>query len=142
MKLSQIVTDYRRRMNISQREFSRRCDLSNVYISFIENEYNPRTGRPITPTLEIYQKIANGMGMTVHQLFEQLDEDAPVNLGITDSENRNDPPEEIHTEEARILAKGIDKLPKEQREQALSVMRAMFVKYADYFEKETDADDA
>ena len=47
-----------------------------------------------------------------------------------------------HTEEARILAKGIDQLPKEQREQALSVIRAMFVKYADYFEKETDADDA
>ena len=45
-----------------------------------------------------------------------------------------------HTEEARILAKGIDQLPKEQREQALSVIRAMFVKYADYFEKE-NADD-
>ena len=45
------------------------------------------------------------------------------------------------TEEARILAKGIDQLPKEQREQALSVIRAMFVKYADYFEKENDADD-
>ena len=45
-----------------------------------------------------------------------------------------------HTEEARILAKGIDQLPKEQREQALSVIRAMFVKYADYFEKE-DAND-
>lgn len=45
-----------------------------------------------------------------------------------------------HTEEARILAKGIDQLPKEQREQALSVVRAMFVKYADYFEKE-NADD-
>lgn len=47
-----------------------------------------------------------------------------------------------HTEEARILAKGIDKLPKEQREQALSVIRAMFVKYADYFEKENHDHDA
>ena len=45
-----------------------------------------------------------------------------------------------HTEEARILAKGIDHLPKEQREQALSVVRAMFEKYAVYFEKE-NADD-
>ena len=40
------------------------------------------------------------------------------------------------TNEARILAAGIDKLPKEQREQALSVIRAMFTKYADYFEEE------
>ena len=41
-----------------------------------------------------------------------------------------------HTEEARILAKGIDKLPAQQREQALNVVRAMFAQYADYFEKE------
>lgn len=139
MKLSQIVTDYRSRMQISQREFARRCNLSNSYISFIENEFNPRTGRPIVPTLEIYQKIAAGMEMSVHQLFGILDEDAPVDLGlnpppIKDKEAESAPA--IHTEEARILAKGIDKLPKELREQALSVIRAMFVKYADYFEKE------
>ena len=39
------------------------------------------------------------------------------------------------TSEARILAQGIDKLPKEQREQALNVVRAMFAKYANLFEK-------
>ena len=43
-----------------------------------------------------------------------------------------------HTEEARILAKGIDKLPLEQREQALNVVRAMFAQYADYFDKENE----
>ena len=42
------------------------------------------------------------------------------------------------TSEARILAKGIDKLPKEQREQALNVIKAMFAKYSNYFEKEND----
>ena len=41
------------------------------------------------------------------------------------------------TEEARTLARGIDKLPQEQREQALNVIKAMFSQYADYFEKET-----
>ena len=45
------------------------------------------------------------------------------------------------TPEARILARGIDKLPQAQREQALAVVRAMFTAYADYFEsKETDHD--
>ena len=39
------------------------------------------------------------------------------------------------TEEAQILAKGIDRLPKAQREQALNVVRAMFAQYQDYFEK-------
>ena len=83
MKLSAIITDYRNQAKISQREFARRCGLSNSYISFIENEYNPRTGKPIVPTLEQYQKIASGMGLTVHQLFERLDADSPVDLHIS-----------------------------------------------------------
>ena len=46
------------------------------------------------------------------------------------------------TTEARILAEGIDKLPKEQRERALAVFRAMFEpQYADLFTKGTNDDD-
>ena len=85
MKLSNIITDYRTQMQISQREFARRCGLSNSYISFIENEYNPKTGKPIVPTLEQYQKIASGMGLTVHELFERLDDDSPVDLHVSDA---------------------------------------------------------
>ena len=63
-------------------------------------------------------------------------------MGWTD-----DPPEEkpkpIHTSEARILAAGIDKLPKEQRERALEVFRLMFEpQYAHLFTKEKDDHDA
>lgn len=46
------------------------------------------------------------------------------------------------TPEARILADGIDKLPKEQRERALAVFRAMFEpQYADLFTKKGTNDD-
>ena len=46
------------------------------------------------------------------------------------------------TSEARILAKGIDRLPQAEREQALAVVRAMFNRYAEYFDKEEpDPDD-
>lgn len=65
----------------------------------------------------------------------------PTSLLVSSSDNSAPSYYHPHTEEARTLAKGIDQLPKEQREQALSVIRAMFVKYADYFEKENDADD-
>lgn len=80
MKLSELIRDYRKTMNISQREFSRKCNLSNTYISFLEKEMNPKTGRPLVPTLEQYHKIATGMGITVQRLFELLDDDAPVDL--------------------------------------------------------------
>ena len=55
---------------------------------------------------------------------------------ITGVEQRHEENEVPITSEARILAAGIDKLPKEQREQALSVVRAMFAKYSSYFEGE------
>lgn len=43
------------------------------------------------------------------------------------------------TDEARILARGIDRLPKEQREQALAMFRIMFApQYADLFNKGED----
>ena len=46
------------------------------------------------------------------------------------------------TSEARILAKGVDKLPKEQREQALAVFKAVFKNHAEDFEKGTENDDS
>ena len=38
------------------------------------------------------------------------------------------------TDEARIVSGGMDKLPKEQREQILNVLRAMFANRPDLFE--------
>lgn len=121
MKLSKILIDYRERMQISQREFSRRCDLSNSYISFIENEYNPRTKKPIVPTIEQYQKLAKGMGMTVHQLFEMLDEDSPVDLHASVEE-----PVEPKNNDVRVIVQDLNKLSPEQLAQAKNLFRAFF----------------
>ena len=96
MKLSEILINYRQRMNISQRELSRRCDLSNSYISFLENEFNPKTGRPIAPTLEQYKKLADGMKMSLQELFEQLDTDAPVSLSLHQDSSLSFSTEEVN----------------------------------------------
>lgn len=42
------------------------------------------------------------------------------------------------TSEARILARGIDRLPPAEREQALAVVRAMFHQHSDYFKENED----
>ena len=122
MKLGNILIDYRNRMQISQREFARRCGLSNSYISFIENEYNPRTGKPIVPTIEQYQKIASGMDMTVHQLFELLDEDSPVDLHVSSAPFVEEP----KNDDVRVFVQDLNKLTPEQLAQAKNVFRAMF----------------
>ena len=134
MKLSELIINYRKRMNISQREFSRKCDLSNTYISFLENENNPKTGKPIIPTLEQYKKLAGGMGITVQELFELLDRDAPVDIGPSN-------PVPVDTDipksdDIRLLIRGLNRLSPQQVSQAI---KAMFNQYADYFdEKEND----
>ena len=138
MKLSTIISDYRKEMRISQREFARRCGLSNSYISFIENEKNPKTGRPVVPTLEQYKKLADGMGISVQRLFELLDDDAPVDLSGSSESTETAHPDEplIRNPEIRLLASRLDRLPKEQRDQALDVFNAMYHKYFDHLEDE------
>lgn len=118
MKLSEIIIDYRTRMNISQREFSRRCGLSNSYISFIENEKNPRTGKPLIPTLEQYKKIATGMGMSLQKLFEMLDADAPVDISFPVSAPAAFSSDAVPAskDEIRILFPGASKLPPKRLE--------------------------
>lgn len=138
MKLSELILDYRKRMNISQREFSRRCDLSNTYISFLENEMNPKTKKPIIPTLEQYAKIAHGMDISVHHLFELLDADAPVDLR---SSAEVVPEADSSRPEIRLLIRGLSKLSPSQVEQATNVFRAMFMQTnPDLFKEEGDDD--
>lgn len=45
------------------------------------------------------------------------------------------------TKESRIISGGIDRMPKERREQALKILQVAFSEYADYF-KEDPNDDA
>jgi transcriptional regulator with XRE-family HTH domain len=133
MKLSEIVRKYRADHDLSQREFAKRCGLSNSYISFIENECNPKTGRPITPTIEQYKKIADAMSISVQDLFLSLDSDAPVVLNglnrpldlqwFAASEPEPEPPK---TDDVRLLIRGLNKLSPEQIEQAKNVFLAMF----------------
>lgn len=55
----------------------------------------------------------------------------------------NDPdPDPSHeyavTSEARIISGGIDRMPKEKRDQALRVLRAAFAEYSKLFEEDND----
>lgn len=87
--------------------------------------YKYEQGTVTNIPLENLEKMAYLFGTTPGYLAGWSDlspSDAPTNQPVTT--------------EARILAKGIDKLPQDQREQALAVIRAMFANHADYFEKE------
>ena len=80
MKLEDVIKKYREEHDMSQREFARRCGLSNSLISILEMGKNPQTGKKINPDFETYRKLANGMGTSVHKLFEQLGSGALISI--------------------------------------------------------------
>lgn len=93
--------------------------------------YKYEQGTVTNIPLENLEKMASLFGTTPGYLAgwkEDHPEDPLVNKPLT--------------AEARILAEGIDKLPKEQRERALAVFRAMFEpQYANLFTKGTNDED-
>lgn len=73
MELREIIKTYRTEHNLSQREFAARCgDVSNGYISIIENDYNPHTGKPPRPSVDKLVSIAKGMGLTLEDLLQMM----------------------------------------------------------------------
>lgn len=92
MELKDVLANYRYTHRISQREFARRCNLSNSLISILEMGKNPQTGKKPVPDIDTYKKIASGMNITVHKLFEIIGDSEMVDLNqkatilVTDSE--------------------------------------------------------
>lgn len=153
MELKDVLKNYRVEEKISQREFSRRCGLSNSLISLLEMGVNPQTGKKISPDLATYKKLAIGMGISAQELFEKLDKTELIALSYSDLERaldlndeERDKYNEIYlrvitpkTPEARTLAKGIDKMPQSQREAIMNLLIGLYPGLFD--EKGSEEDD-
>lgn len=79
MTLGELIKEYRRTHDISQRQFASLCGLSNGYISMIEQNKNPKTQQPLTPSIPALNKIASILGYTLDELLTIAD-DMPVTL--------------------------------------------------------------
>ncbi len=79
MTLAALILDYRKKHGLSQRQLAAQCKLSTGYISLIEKDVNPQTGKKMVPTLAVLNKLAKGMGLTIDELLNTCD-DMPVNL--------------------------------------------------------------
>ena len=117
-----IVKELRKKAGIQQKELALIVGVAQPTVS--EWELNKKD-----PSGERLKKLAEYFG---------VDELVILGTGVLDLSKKNEIPQ---TEEARIISGGIDKLPKEQREQALAVMRAVFAQYADYFKERTEDHD-
>lgn len=57
------------RGNMSLRAFAEKCGISHTHLDSIEKGFDPRTGKPVSVTVETLKKIANAMNMTVNDLL-------------------------------------------------------------------------
>lgn len=109
------IAELRRDRGLNQEQLAELSLLSRVTIAKYES------GR-VEPGALSLSRIADALDVTTDMI-----------LGREEETQEGQP----KTIEARILAEGVDQMPKEQREQALNIMRAV---YSDLFKKGEDHD--
>lgn len=121
MTLGEYLKRYRDAHDLSQRQFAALCGVSNGYISMLEKGENPKTGEPITPTMQSVVSIARGMGMTMQELLSEVDD---LYLDLTENE-KQPPGVEGLSDLAMQIARIVDRLPPESRQLLLVEVQAL-----------------
>ena len=58
MNLGEWIKTYRKEKHLSMQAFADLCGFSKAYIGQLEKGVNPTTGRPISPTMQTFEKIS------------------------------------------------------------------------------------
>lgn len=69
MQLSEIIKNYRTEHNISIRDLANKTNLSSGYIHTLEKGVDPRTNKPIAPTVDTINKLSIGMNIPASELL-------------------------------------------------------------------------
>ncbi len=73
MSLGDIIKEYRTEHNLSMDAFSEKSGISKAYISLLEKNKHPKTGKEIAPSIQCIKQAADGMNMEFDDLFALLD---------------------------------------------------------------------
>lgn len=80
MKLGEWIKQYRAERKLSMQDFADMCGFSKAYIGQLEKGINPSTGKPISPTIQTFNKIAVAVGMDLDKFLNMLDTDQKVTI--------------------------------------------------------------
>lgn len=73
MTLGDIIKEYRASRNLSMDAFSTKSGISKAYISLLEKNRHPKTGKPIAPSIQCIKQAAEGMDIDFDVLFKKID---------------------------------------------------------------------
>lgn len=82
MTLGDYIKNYRAAHKYSMDDFARQTGMSKAYISILERNYNPSTGKAAVPSLNTIKQVASATGVNFNDLISMLDPDQEVFLGI------------------------------------------------------------
>lgn len=78
MFLGDIILKYRKEMNMSQRDFSKKSNMSHSYIAMLEKNIDARTGKPISPTLETIKNVSLATNIPIDEILKLLNDEQEI----------------------------------------------------------------
>lgn len=69
-KLGEFLRKERKKKNMSLRDFSEYLGISHTYLNKLENGIDPRTSKPVSPTIETLKQISNAMNISLDTLLQ------------------------------------------------------------------------
>lgn len=129
MTLGEVIKEYRKEHALSQAAFADLSGISKGYISMLENNKNPKSGLPITPTFSVFEKVAKVMHISTDDLIRRMDGDQSIQVNTAHSEDDAELLEYLEylrtRPEARILMSTMRGATKEEVEENVRFIEAL-----------------
>lgn len=81
MTLGDIIKQYREEHELNMEQFAEKAGLSKGYVSMLEKNEHPKTGKPISPSLEKIKDIAGAMDLTIDDILKIIDSEQNIVIG-------------------------------------------------------------
>lgn len=149
MSLGEYIKKYRAEHdNMSYRAFAALVGMSPQYVINLENGVN-NDGKPLSPTMTTYKKIARGTGISEADLFNLIDDGVRLNPILTDEQREllqmipqlrpnqanfllliarqfSDRGKIVELDDVRMIARGGKKLPPEMKGEMEKMLKIIY----------------
>ncbi len=124
MTLGEIIKGYRENHKMSMDAFSEKSGISKAYISVLEKNQHPKTGKAVAPSVHCIKQAADGMGMNFDALFSMLDGEIILSDAHTPPETPPAVNDTLTTRETAVVTKyrHLDDLDKGKIDERMDTM--------------------
>ncbi len=81
--LGDFVKNKRLELNLSLRDFARMCNLSHSHVDSIEKGYEPKTKKPVKPSIDTLVKISKGADIEIGTLIDLAIKDSADDMSYS-----------------------------------------------------------